>query len=462
MPTDVEIAGFTDGAPAVWSRNRWVPYADSAYNGWPWCADCGPAAVAACFPTATTEIRTVTTYTDPEEPTTDTGWVAGSAPASYVEDVGGGVETISVSLRRKYVADFIADFGTDFPTTQTVRVEYGVLEVDDLGDPTDFSEGNVTVALTPAQEDADTGWITVDAPTVSGRERGITGPNVPPRLLIRANPLEARSYKEGFYEYTRPSSPPEVYATETAEGSRTVCAALEIAAADYDGAQELDADGNFVADTRTADALADGYYSEPRGRRNPGQLDLGWTSLSPTVLVRDRPFACEGSPAVDEVTLTLSDAIATATIQAAVDAIAGGTLGAASAGDTAPARVLSYRRTSADETVYRRRRTKWRVEADWGHIPGGGVYALEVAASIGFTATQDTVTLATGAITTAAVTGTCVVDGSGFLAVEASDRTADAAEGYLIRVHSLAPDAENAIAVNPLVYAHTQAAIAYP
>jgi len=427
------LAYGAHGVTAEWDQARWVD-ALSPFSGigWPWCTG-QPSIFADILDSETRETRTY--QDDPDE--TDS-WITGSL-ASYTDYSGlydpdpppsGALLTVKVEWRFKIGIDFDGLYGENFPTTQTVQAHWGLVTRDDTTAITDRETFAENISLTTASSRAATNLIEVDAPLSVGTIE-LSGPLRHPVALIQVQRTTSTREKWGFREYGRPSDPPKYYAREVADGSTSGCPATSVAAKDYDGEQEYDTSG-VLTDDRSADAIADGFYSELRGRRNASlETELGLTVVSSTELTRDLSTTCEGSPAPGAITLTLEEEIETVDIEDPVDTeVASGTTSASGGSLYDAPLTLAWRHMALDESYYSRSKAAWRIALDFTDMedaPSGAD-----AISIPVAATVVTTDRRTGARTTSAITGT--IDSDHVDRAEATSRLADPSDGDIISV----------------------------
>lgn len=448
---------FRSGHPGVeaeWDLSRFVA-STSAFHGigWPWEECCGRFTAQLLD----SEIQVTRTYDDrPDE--TD-AWTAG-AGAYYIDysGLGAHLQTEKADWRFKLGYDFAGVLGENFPTTQTVRVHYGFVTRDDTTAIVTRGSTTADISLSAGTTRALTALIEIAAPTTFGETIELSGPIQHPAIQIQRVMTSATREKWGFREYGPPSSPPKFYSTETATGTAAACAPSGIAAKDFAGDQTYSLAG-ALTDDRSVDALADGYYSELRNRRNPS-LEMTWGTVSGTAISRDLTFACAGEPAPGSVTLTLTDEIATADITGPVNTAIAAAPGSASGGATFDAPlVLSYRTLATDESHYERAVSDWRFALDFTDMedaPTGGD-----TISIGVSGTLVTIDRRTGARSTAPVTGTVASDHADL--AEATSRLADAAEGDLILIQDIAcTGSPLLVADGPYIVALTGAVPVFP
>lgn len=358
--------------------------------GWPWFPGCDAYLV---FDVIDGETQTTTTYKD-ATPTDVGDWVTAAPIAEYYDYTGvpGIIATETTQARYKIGIDFVTEFGSAFPLNQEFRVEWSEWDKDDLGaflTQTAMSEDFTASTGTTSIE---TGWNTISAPGTHAYQRGVGGAFVRfPAGITRAHD-SARRRKAGFYAYTLPDAPPNVFAKETVMGALPACGSEP--GEDYDGNHEYDAGGTRT-NNLTADTIEREYYSGIRGTSWP---DI--RPISPTECFKDLSFACaaEGEFKEGTVSTVLSNEVSTASIVSYVEGAV--SPGSASGGGFYEDPVsIAHDYLSEDETIASRAESNWIISVDTSGFGTPPTSAINVEATV------TAIDMATGEETQSTVTG---------------------------------------------------------
>lgn len=427
---------FETEAVAEWEESRFVgPDSGFAGAGWPWCTCCPEIPVGLLD----SETRTTTTYEG--DPTVVGPWTAGSGASfvDYTPTYGGSpppgaVLTVSVEWRFKLGIDLVAAYGETFPTTQTLVAAYTLITREAGGLVAVRTPGTEGIALGPGSTRAETAEISVAAPGTSGQYVELAGEIAHPPVVLVFIRTEASRWKWGFREYGAPSEPPKYYARETAAGSVGGCLADGVAAMDFDGEQSYSAAG-ALTDLRAPDAVAEGYFSEARGRRIPDMEEgLVFDSITGTRIARDLGFQCGEDEVPGGVVLELSEEVATAALEGYVDGVvSGGATDATGGTESLLPEVLAWRRLAGDESYYGRARSAWKLALDLTGMEDSA--GLPTPVSVAVAAAVVTTDLATGARVEETATGS--ISTADALTEEAGSRLADAPAGKRIHVEAV-------------------------